>query len=105
MKKGLWTCLNIVLGLLMALALGFGQAIENPAKPIAKNAGRILSLTEAWRITDETGDFYFRYPRDLRISQEGIIFLADDEQLLKFSPDGRFLKNLPLPIADTFSPI
>jgi hypothetical protein len=68
--------------------------IENPAKPLAKDAGRVLKLTEVWRISEESGDFYFKYPRDLKIAVDGTIFLADEEQFLKFSAEGQFLKNL-----------
>jgi hypothetical protein len=68
--------------------------IENPAKPMAKDAGRIIALAEVWRITDEAGGFYFKSPRDLRIAADGSIFVADAEQLLRFSPGGKFLNNL-----------
>jgi hypothetical protein len=75
-------------------AIGFGQVIENPAKPSAKNAGRVLKLAEALRITDESGEFFFKYPHDLKIAEDGSIFLAEAEQFLKFSADGKFLGNL-----------
>jgi len=68
--------------------------IENPAKPTAANAGRILKLQEIWRVTDAAGTFFFKYPNRLRIAPDGSIFLQDDEELLKFSPDGKFLRNL-----------
>ena len=68
--------------------------VENPAKPAAKDAGRVLALSEAWRVSDESGEFYFKHPRNLRVADDGPIFLADDAQLLKFSPDGEFLENL-----------
>src|SRR4030065_204003 len=69
------------------------EVVENPAKPKAANAGRILQLTEVWKITDDGGEFYFKYPRNLQIAEDGSIFVADAEQLLKFSPEGKFLKN------------
>ena len=68
--------------------------IENQDKPLSKNAGRTLQLNETWRITDESGQFYFKYPGDLKISSDGYIFYADENELLKFSPDGKFIKNL-----------
>ncbi len=86
--------LLVVMALLIPAAAGFGQIIENPAKPLAANAGRVIALTEAWRITDESGEFYFKYPRDLKIAEDGSIFLCDIDQFLKFTPDGRFLRNL-----------
>ena len=68
--------------------------IENPEKPLAKNAGRVLKLNEIFRITDEGGQFYFKYPGEMRLSSDGHIFIADENELLKFSPDGKFIKNL-----------
>jgi hypothetical protein len=68
--------------------------IENPAKPLAKDAGRVLKLTEVWRITDEGGEFFFKYPHNLQIAEDGTIFLAESEQFLKFTPDGKFVRNL-----------
>lgn len=70
------------------------QIIENPEKPLAKNAGRVLELKEVWRITDESAPFYFRNPYRLFLAPDGSIFIEDVEELLKFSADGKFLKNL-----------
>jgi hypothetical protein len=85
-----------LLAILAAAALpSFSQmTIENPAKPLAKDAGRVLKLAEAWRIRDDSGGFYFKYPHSLKIAEGGAIFLADAEQFLKFSADGEFLGNL-----------
>lgn len=70
--------------------------IENPKKPLSKNAGRTLKLVEELRITDEPGVFYFRSPGDLKITKDGHIYIADSygNNFLKFSPNGEFLKNL-----------
>ena len=68
--------------------------IQNPDKPLAKNAGRVLKLQEIWHITDEGGQFYFKYPGEMRLSSDGHIFLADENELLKFTPEGKFIKNL-----------
>lgn len=68
--------------------------IENPEKPLAKNAGRVLKLQEIWRVTDESRQFYFKYPGQLIIAEDGTIFLVDWQQFLRFSPEGKFLKNL-----------
>lgn len=94
MRKGLGTGLSILAGLLSAWSWGFGQIIENPAKPTAKNAGRVLDLSEVWRITDEGGEFYFQSPRRLQIAFDGTIFVADEKEFLKFSADGKFLRNI-----------
>ena len=67
--------------------------IENPAKRLAKNAGRVLKFQEIWRITDQASAFYFKSPHNLQIAEDGSIFIADQEQLLRFDKDGKFLKN------------
>jgi len=86
---------RILLSIAIATVSSFAQTVvENPAKPMAKDAGRIIALAEVWRITDEAGGFYFKSPRDLRIAADGSIFVADAEQLLRFSPGGKFLNNL-----------
>ncbi|MCX6575290.1 MAG: 6-bladed beta-propeller [Candidatus Aminicenantes bacterium] len=79
--------------LLGIAAFGRAQIIENPEKPPAPNAGRVLKLQEVWRVTDASGTFFFRYPNKLKIAEDGSIFLADREELLKFSVEGVFLKN------------
>jgi len=94
-----WAGQSSVLGFLVILAAAalpsFSQTIiENPAKPKAANAGRIIALAEVWRISDESGEFYFKYPHNLKIAEDGSIFLAEAEQFLKFSADGKFLGNL-----------
>jgi hypothetical protein len=83
----LLSCLLIVLS-------SYSQIIENPALPLAKNAGRVIKLKEVWRITDESGAFFLKYPHDLRIASDGSIFLAEAGEFLKFSGDGKFFKNL-----------
>jgi hypothetical protein len=85
---------GVLSALLTVAVLASGQIVENPAKPLAKNAGRILQLTEVWKITDDGGEFFFRNPRDLQIAEDGSIFVADADEFLKFSPEGKFLKDL-----------
>lgn len=72
------------------------EVIENPEKPLSKNAGRTLKLIEKLRITDQPGVFYFRSPGDLKITEEGHIYIADPygNNFVKFSPNGEFLTNL-----------
>jgi hypothetical protein len=70
------------------------QLIENTNTPLAKNAGRILKLQEIWRINDDGGNYYFRFPKDLGVSADGSVFIADEDELLKFSSEGKYLKNL-----------
>lgn len=72
------------------------DVIENPEKPLNKSAGRALELKEELRITDKSGDYYFRAPSNLRISSDGSIFISDSygNNFLKFSSDGKYIKNL-----------
>jgi hypothetical protein len=86
--------MGIMVFMSAAAVAASGQVVENPAKPKAKNAGRILQLTEAWKITDDGGEFFFKYPNSLQVADDGSIFIADADQLLKFSPEGKFQKNL-----------
>lgn len=60
----------------------------------SEDRGRILNLKEELRIEDGQGDYYFKSPHGIEIGPDGSIFLLDDEQFLKFGPDGRFIKNL-----------
>jgi hypothetical protein len=95
MKKGLGTSLIILAGLLTVCALGFGQVVENPAKPIAKNAGRIVTLKDELRIEDTGAGYFFKNPSSIRVSPRGDIFFRDgQEQALLFDPKGRFVRNL-----------
>jgi len=69
------------------------QLVKNPEKSLSKNAGRVLKLKEVLRITDESGDYYFKYPEDLKVAHDGRIFFRDEEQILKFSLEGKFISN------------
>jgi hypothetical protein len=88
------TWAGVLLALLAVTALASGQVVENPAKPKAANAGRVLKLTEVWKILDDGGEFFFKYPNSLQVADDGSIFVADADQLLKFSSEGKFQKNI-----------
>jgi len=83
--------------------------IENPEKPLNKNAGRVIELKEMWNTTDKGGLFFLKNPHRLKIAEDGSIFLQDKDQLLKFSSGGKFVKNLykkgqgPGEISDSFT--
>jgi len=72
------------------------EVIENPEKPLSKNAERTLKLIEKLRITDQPDFFYLRSPSDLKMTEDGHIYIADffGNNFLRFSPKGEFLKNL-----------
>ena len=69
------------------------QIVENPASPVAKNAGRVVVLKEVLRIKDEGEAYYFKYPYNLRVRGDGAIFVQEQEQLLHFDKDGGFVRN------------
>jgi hypothetical protein len=80
--------------LLLAASVLAGQdVIDNPRKPSAGDGERVVTLREIWRISDTSGEFYFKRPYRMRIAPDGSIFIQDSEELLKFSSDGRFIAN------------
>jgi len=87
-----------LLSLIILSSLSFAQEIiENDNNPLSKEAGRELKLQEVFRIKDESGDFYFKmigYFGNIRVAQDGTFLVSDENQLLKFSPQGKFVKNL-----------
>ena len=83
----------IAAGILLA-SVGLAQnVIENPAKPLAANADRKAELKEVLRITDEGGQFYFKYPYQIRVSPNESIFVVEQEQLLQFDKGGAYVRN------------
>jgi hypothetical protein len=76
-------------------AIGIGQIIENPSKPKAANAGRVVIPEEVLSISDQgTRDYYFKVPRDLTIAPDGSLVLLDQFQVLQFDKYGKFVRNL-----------
>ncbi len=83
-----------LLFLLIITSVSFTQEIiENPKKPTNPNAGRILNIQEVLRITDEGEEFYFAGPRYIKEAPDGTIFIYDQEQLLRFDENGKFIHN------------
>jgi hypothetical protein len=76
-------------------ASGYAQDIlENPEEPLAKDSRRTVILDEVMRIRDAGEDFYFKYPRNLKVAPNGFIFIQDQEQFIQFDPNGKFVRNL-----------
>lgn len=69
------------------------EVIENTENPQNPNAGRVLKIEEVFRISDESGEFYFKSPKNLKVSPDGTIFISDENQLLKFDDNGNFKQN------------
>jgi len=83
----------ILLALIMVTS-GFSQElIRNPAKPLNPQAGRILKLEPVFEISDASGEFFFKQPLKYEMDDRGFLYILDEEQLLKFSPEGKFVKN------------
>ncbi len=79
----------------LMFALQDQAIIENPENPLNKNAGRVIQLKEVMRITDEGIDYYFKEPRDIKIAEDGSIFILDGvDKLYKFDAKGNFINNL-----------
>ena len=72
--------------------------VENPDKPVAQNAGRVLALKEVLRVEDEGAGFFFKEPYlSIDAATDGSIFVQDGLKLYKFGPDGRYLGNFVKP--------
>lgn len=86
----------LFLAITALLSMGIAQGIiENRAKPLRANAGRIVKLEEEMRIEDISGDFFFKETYRPRISPRGDIYIQDgQEQALQFDVKGRFVRNL-----------
>ena len=54
------------------------EIIENPKKPLNKNAGRIVRLKEIMRIRDDGVEVIFRAPYGLQIGHNGSIYFYDN---------------------------
>ncbi len=79
-------------GMILVIA-GRAQVIENPEKPKAPDAGRVIVPKAVMTITDESGEFFFKYPYGLKFGPDGSIGVKDNEQVLRFDKDGKFLGN------------
>lgn len=79
--------------LVVFCSLNGADIIKNKAEPLIKNSGKTLALKEVMRIHDKEGEFYFKYPKNIKISSDGSIFVRDDRQLLKFDSMGKFRRN------------
>jgi hypothetical protein len=73
------------------------EVVINPAAPLSRDHGRVLELRKHLRLTDTGEGYFFKYPAQPELGPDGSIFLTDQDQLLKFSPDGTFLGNFCRP--------
>jgi 6-bladed beta-propeller len=76
--------------------LGHGQTIiENPAKALNSNAGRVVLAEEVLRIEETGKEYSFKEIYGVRVSPEGSIFVREGfDHVLQFDPQGVFLRRL-----------
>ena len=67
------------------------EIIENPGKPLRKNAGRIVKLREMMRIRDDGVEIIFKAPYGLQIGHDGSIYFYDDWRIYIFSNEGKLV--------------
>ena len=69
------------------------EMIKNSNIPLNSEGGRILKLEEVFELKDEPDKFFFAWPRNFCLDSQENLFILDEDQLLKFSPEGRFMGN------------
>lgn len=87
----------IITGLLLLIfnsAIHSQEVVNNSDKPLNPEAGRVLRFEIVFEIKDEPGEFYFRWPNNFLLDSQENLFVLDVNQLLKFSPGGKFIRNL-----------
>ena len=94
MKMTVRALIAAIIALPLLVLAGPGQIIENPAKPKAANAGRVIVPEEVLAISDEgTTDYYFKWPHTLKTGPDGSLVLIDRDQVLRFDKNGKFQGN------------
>lgn len=83
----------VVLLFISYSALYSQEMIKNSYKPLNSEAGRILKLEEVFEIKDRPSEFFFAWPRSFRLDSQENLFMMDEDQLLKFSPEGKLIRN------------
>jgi hypothetical protein len=80
------------------VVLGPGQTrIDNPSRPLAKNAGRVVKLEEVLRIRDDGATAIFKSPRELALGPDRSLYFidyAEGPRLYRFSPEGKLISTL-----------
>jgi hypothetical protein len=99
-SKGRGGRVLLLAGLLgLAVIADAQERADNPKRPLAKNAGRVVQLEEVLRIHDDGSTAIFRSPRAFFLAQDGSLYFADEAdspRLYRYGPEGtlisRFLK-------------
>ena len=87
---------RLILNTVLLMVAGFVMPVigNSGVGPEREEAGCVLKLQELQRIEDAQSDYYLKSPRDIQIAQDGSLFVVDEDQFLKFDPNGQFIKNL-----------
>ncbi len=75
----------------------YQEVIENLNSSVLKNPARILQTEEIFRVADKGEGFYLKSPWGFVVLNDGSFAVGDEIQLLKFTPDGIFVKNMIRP--------
>jgi hypothetical protein len=81
----------------LPVVAGGQPRVENPSRPPAKNAGRVVNLVEVLRIRDDGETAVFKSPRFFRQWPDGLLsFLdfAEGDRVYTYGPDGRLVHKL-----------
>ena len=68
--------------------------VDNPARALSKNAGRIVNLVEVLRIRDDGETAIFKMPRKLALGPDGSLYFhdfAEGDRIYRYSPEGKLL--------------
>jgi hypothetical protein len=94
-KKALFLVLHPAFILLaIALPSSAQTRIDNPARALAKNAGRIIKLEEVLRIRDDGQTSIFKVPHGFSRGDNGSVYFldeADGPRLYHYGPEGRLI--------------
>ena len=85
---GLMNKSNAPTRLLFCLVLSSYACAADSAEKITA-----LVLKESLRIAEQPSEFFFVFPDPPQIDELGFIWVADQDQLLLFSPEGKFIRN------------
>src|SRR5512141_220063 len=92
-QKNLKAGAGCLLLFLAALATA-QQVVENPAKPPSPNAGRVVSLKEVARVSEEEGKFFFEQPWEVFTGRDGSVYVQEPKKFYRFDANLRFIGNL-----------
>jgi hypothetical protein len=68
--------------------------VENPARALAKDAGRVVKLEEVLRIRDDGDSAIFKVPRKLAVGSDGSLYFhdfAEGDKLYRYGPEGKLV--------------